>query len=40
MQRDESVMVPHGDSVLQLGDRIGLIGSPGALARAIAFLRG
>jgi Kef-type K+ transport system membrane component KefB/Trk K+ transport system NAD-binding subunit len=40
MQRDESVIVPHGDTVLQIGDRIGLIGSPGALSRAIALLRG
>jgi Kef-type K+ transport system membrane component KefB len=40
LQRDESVIVPHGDIVLQIGDRIGLIGSPGALSRAIAFLQG
>jgi Trk K+ transport system NAD-binding subunit len=40
LQRDESVIVPHGDTVLQMGDRIGLIGSPGALSRAIALLRG
>ena len=40
MQRDESVIVPHGDTVLQIGDRIGLIGSPGALSQAIALLRG
>jgi Kef-type K+ transport system membrane component KefB/Trk K+ transport system NAD-binding subunit len=40
MQRDESVIVPHGDTVLQIGDRIGLIGSPGALSRAITLLRG
>jgi Kef-type K+ transport system membrane component KefB len=39
MQRDESVIVPHGDTVLKMGDRIGLIGSPGALSRAIALLR-
>lgn len=40
LQRDESVIVPHGDTVLQMGDRIGLIGSPGALSRAIALLQG
>jgi CPA2 family monovalent cation:H+ antiporter-2 len=40
MQRDTSVIVPHGDTVLQIDDRIGLIGSPGALAQALALLRG
>jgi Kef-type K+ transport system membrane component KefB/Trk K+ transport system NAD-binding subunit len=40
MQRDTSVIVPHGDTVLQIGDRIGLIGSPGALAQALSLLHG
>ena len=40
MQRDEGIIVPYGDTVLQIGDRIGLIGSPGDLARAISLLRG
>ena len=39
MQRDESVIVPHGDTILKIGDRIGLIGSPRALAQAGALLR-
>jgi Kef-type K+ transport system membrane component KefB/Trk K+ transport system NAD-binding subunit len=40
LQRDQSMIVPHGDTVLQIGDRIGLIGSPGALAQALSLLRG
>lgn len=40
MQRDESVIVPNGDTVLQMGDRIGLIGSPRALQLAISLLKG
>jgi Kef-type K+ transport system membrane component KefB/Trk K+ transport system NAD-binding subunit len=39
IQRDESVIVPNGDTVLQLGDRIGLIGSPRSLSEAISLLR-
>jgi trk system potassium uptake protein TrkA len=38
IQRDESVIVPNGDTVLQLGDRIGLIGSPDSLSEAISLL--
>ncbi|TFH36456.1 MAG: TrkA family potassium uptake protein, partial [Anaerolineales bacterium] len=40
LQRDESVIVPHGDTVLKSGDCIGLIGSPLALAQATTLLRG
>ena len=40
MQRDESVIIPDGDTILHLGDRIGLIGSPGPMSRAIGLLRG
>ena len=39
MQRDGGVIVPHGDTVLRLGDRIGMIGSPQSLSRAVALLR-
>jgi Trk K+ transport system NAD-binding subunit len=39
IQRDESVIVPHGDNILQIGDRIGLIGSPRALEQAVSLLR-
>lgn len=39
-QRDHSIMIPHGDTVLRLGDRLGLIGSPTALQEAAALLRG
>jgi Kef-type K+ transport system membrane component KefB len=39
LQRDGTVMVPHGQTVLQLYDRLGLIGSPGALAEAADFFR-
>ena len=39
IQRDDSVIVPHGDTILQIGDRIGLIGSPRALAQAVSLLR-
>ncbi len=38
--RDENVMLPHGDMKLQVGDRVGLIGSPGALERSVALLEG
>ncbi len=40
MQRDESVIIPDGDTILHLGDRIGLIGSPGPMSQAIGLLRG
>jgi Trk K+ transport system NAD-binding subunit len=38
LQREGSVMVPHGDSQLELNDRIGLIGSPQSVDRAIGML--
>ena len=28
LQRDGTIMIPHGDTVLRLHDRLGLIGSP------------
>ncbi|PID38960.1 MAG: hypothetical protein CSB49_02730 [Proteobacteria bacterium] len=38
IQREGAVMVPHGDTVLAAGDHIALIGSPDAVAEAIATL--
>jgi Kef-type K+ transport system membrane component KefB/Trk K+ transport system NAD-binding subunit len=40
VQKGETVMVPQEDTVLELGDRIGLIGSPESLERAVALLLG
>lgn len=40
LQRDETISVPHGDFVIRLGDRIGVIGSPDSIERAIAILAG
>jgi len=33
-------MVPDGDAILKSGDRLGLIGSPGALEEAVNWLKG
>jgi len=38
IQRDESVSVPTSETILQLGDRIGLIGSPESVEQAISML--
>ncbi len=40
LQRGGTVMVPHGDTVLRLQDRLGLIGSPAAVEEAVAILKG
>lgn len=40
LQRDNTVMVPHGDTVLELQDRLGLIGSLASVEEATAILRG
>lgn len=40
LQRDETITVPHGDFVIRLGDRLGIIGSPDSLERAVAILTG
>jgi Kef-type K+ transport system membrane component KefB len=40
LQRDGSIMIPHGDTVLQFHDRLGLIGSPPSLDEAAAILKG
>jgi Kef-type K+ transport system membrane component KefB/Trk K+ transport system NAD-binding subunit len=39
VQREDSVSVPQGDTTLQLGDRIGLIGNPDSVEQAIAMLQ-
>jgi Trk K+ transport system NAD-binding subunit len=38
LQRGSTIMIPHGDTVLQLHDRLGLIGSPFAIEEAAALL--
>lgn len=38
LQRDGNVTVPHGETVLQRGDRLGLLGSPEAVDLALALL--
>ncbi|NIM94775.1 MAG: hypothetical protein GTO18_13825, partial [Anaerolineales bacterium] len=38
LHRDQSVVVPDGDVVLQYGDRLGLIGSPDAVEQAMGLL--
>lgn len=38
--RGETVMIPHGDMVVQQQDRLGLIGSPNSIEEAAALLRG
>lgn len=40
MQRGTNVMVTDGNTILQSGDRLGLIGSPGALEEAVNWLKG
>jgi CPA2 family monovalent cation:H+ antiporter-2 len=40
MSRDDTVMVPQGDSTFRLGDRVGLIGSSRFVERAAAKMRG
>ncbi|NIS82694.1 MAG: hypothetical protein GTO14_21400 [Anaerolineales bacterium] len=40
IQRDESITVPYADTILRIGDRIGLIGNPESLEGAMALLRG
>ena len=39
LQRENTVMIPHGNTVLQLKDRLGLIGSPGDVEDAAALLK-
>jgi CPA2 family monovalent cation:H+ antiporter-2 len=40
LERDDTIMVPHGDTLLRMGDRIDLIGSPEAVYQAAELLRG
>jgi CPA2 family monovalent cation:H+ antiporter-2 len=40
LERDATIMVPHGDTKLKMGDRIDLIGSPDAVQRSADLLRG
>jgi CPA2 family monovalent cation:H+ antiporter-2 len=40
LQRDSTFMIPHGETVLRLHDRLGLIGSPGSVEEATALLEG
>ncbi|UCE01204.1 MAG: TrkA C-terminal domain-containing protein [Chloroflexota bacterium] len=40
LKRDNTVMVPDGDTVLRLRDHLGLIGSPKSVEKAIALLNG
>ncbi len=38
LQRDSTVTVPHGETVLREGDRLGLLGSPEAVELALSML--
>jgi len=40
IKRDHTVLVPHGDTTLQIGDSVALIGSPDSVDEAIVMLRG
>jgi Kef-type K+ transport system membrane component KefB/Trk K+ transport system NAD-binding subunit len=39
LQRDGAVIIPHGDTVLQMQDRLGLIGRPASIEEAAALLK-
>jgi Trk K+ transport system NAD-binding subunit len=40
IRRDEAVLIPHGETVLQDGDSVALIGSPQAVMEAVDLLAG
>ena len=40
LQRDNSLMIPHGDTVLRMHDRLGLIGSPDSIEDTATLLKG
>lgn len=40
IQRNGSIIVPHGDAVLEKDDHLALVGSPDAIAQSIEILRG
>ena len=39
LQRDGAIMIPHGDTVLQIQDRVGLIGLPDSIEEASRLLK-
>jgi Trk K+ transport system NAD-binding subunit len=39
LNRDDTVIIPHGDTVLRLHDHLGLIGSPDSLKEASVMLK-
>jgi len=40
LQRNGTLMIPHGETVLHIHDCLGLIGSPGSIEEATALLKG
>jgi len=40
LQRENTVMIPNAETILQSGDRLGLIGSPESIEEASSILRG
>jgi Kef-type K+ transport system membrane component KefB/Trk K+ transport system NAD-binding subunit len=40
LKREDTVLVPDGETILQANDQLGLIGSPNSIAEAIAILKG
>jgi len=40
LERDQTIMVPHGDTALKMGDRVDLIGTPQAIRQSADLLRG
>jgi Trk K+ transport system NAD-binding subunit len=39
LKRDGAIMIPRGDTVLQIQDRLGLIGRPDSIAEATMLLK-
>jgi Trk K+ transport system NAD-binding subunit len=39
LQRDGAIMIPHGDTVLQMQDRLGLLGRPASIEGATTILQ-
>jgi Trk K+ transport system NAD-binding subunit len=39
LKRDGAIIIPHGDTVLQMQDRLGLIGRPASIEEAAALLK-
>lgn len=40
IRRDQSILVPHGDTVVRLGDSLVVLGSPDSVGRALVLLAG